>query len=258
MKRFIILTTIAFSIGAGALKTIDESGSGICSGAGPVDFPPDELFLEEEIVTVESVFAPKGFDAGDRLEIIASVWTPTPNYTDPKGYVERVGNDIKITVKAKRRTSRNHLNIDMAMHHLISIPVPAVPAGDYNVYVNTETASPQFAKMEIAPPMNASIDDFLYPVVKYVEVNAKTRDVELVVENPNSCYVLDRIISTSNGVNTYALMPIMRKKEGFCTQALTTVKYFYKLPHDLHASRLLVHVRTLDGNSKNEMFEPKD
>ena len=244
MKRFVFSLTLAMLI----------SGVSLAEDCHSSDFPSDELHAGEEVLLVDSVFAPQGFDSNDRIEAVVTGWKPSPCFGEPKSYVERVGNDVRITVKAVRRVTRDRLCIDMAVPFLLPVRLPQMPAGEYNIYVNHETAVPQFAKMQIAAPTNESIDDFLYPDVEYIKIDPKTRIVEIVGENPSPCYVLDRIISTSNGSNTYALMPIMQKKDVICTQQLTPFKYTYRLPNDIQASKVLVHVRTIDGKSKNKVF----
>lgn len=219
-----------------------------------IDFPHDDLHLGEDVVDVENVFIPRGFDANDKIEIIVSGWKPSPCYGTPRAEIVRSGNDISVVMKAKKMVGRDRLCIDMAVHYMVSVPVEPVPAGNYNVTVNADASQPQFAQMEIAPHTGGSIDDFLYADVDHVTVDAKTRTVTLEGENPSPCIVLDKIMSTSNGVDTYALMPIMRKKDAVCPQVLTPFVYKFKLPNDIHAPKVLVHVRTLNGNSKNRVF----
>lgn len=253
MKRLIFPTVLLFALCANYV-TAEEAGVPVGSASCGGIFPQDELNLGEETVYVENVFVPKGFDAKDKVEVIASVWTPNPCFSTPIGHVEIVGNDINITVKSSQRANRGRPCIEIAAHHLVSIPVLPVPAGHYNVHVNRETDAPKFSPLEIAVPTHNSIDDFPYAEVDRIEVDAVNKVVTLYGENPSPCIVLDKIIHTSNGLNTYALMPIMRKKDAICPQILTPFAYSYPLPNELHAQKILFHVRTFNGNSKNKMF----
>lgn len=227
---------------------------GVCTENCMSNIPHDVINLGDEVVHVDSVFTPKGFDENDHVEIMASGYLPSPCFRRPYGSIEKAGNDIKITVRAARMASRDRICIEMAVPYLISIPVGPVVAGKYTVTVNTATNIPLFSEMEIEPSTNGTIDNFLYAKVEQVSVDRKTRTVTLRGENPSPCIELEKIISTSNGFNTYAVMPIMRQKDAICPQVITPFEYTYQLPDDLHAPKVLVHVRTLDGNSKNAVF----
>lgn len=249
MKRSLVLILSLFAFVAFA-----DPDSDIGGGDWRNDLPQDDLIIGEETVFVDNVFIPKGFDAKDNIEIIATGWKPSPCYGTPKALIEKVGNDIKITLKASKRVGRDRICIEMAQHFQVTIPINPVPAGIYNVIVNPNTDVPHFSHMEVALPANNSIDDFLYADVEQVSVDPLTRTVTLRGENSSPCLELDRLVSTSNGLNTYAIMPIMRKKDAICPQVLTPFSYKYDLPNDLHASKILVHVRTIDGKSRNKVF----
>lgn len=215
----------------------------------------------EVTVDVNHVFAPKGFDENDHIEIIATGFLPDPCHRRPYGVVEKIGNEIKITVKANRSLDTNRPCLGMAVPYLVAVPVGPVQKGSYKVTVNEATARPLFAQMEISErdPNVKSIDDYLYANVEQVSVDATTRVVSLRGENHTPCLELDFIKSISNESNTYALLPVLKKNENVeCTDEPAPFEYKYQLPNDLQASKILVHVRSVNGRSVNKVFAPKN
>lgn len=222
------------------------------------DFPEDEINLGEEVLRVDTVFTPKGYDINDDIRVFVSGSKPSPCFGTPFGVVERIGSELKITVKAKQKATKDRLCIALEVPFLEGIKVKDVPAGTYDVHVNPDTFHAKTAKLEITPSVTDSIDDFLYPAVERITVNPKTRLVRMIGTNPSKCLQLEKMIHTSNGVNTYAIMAIMEKRGNVCEAKPDPFVYTYQLPHDLHAEKLLVHIRTLDGLWKNEVFSPEN
>jgi len=222
------------------------------------DFPEDEINLDDEVLLVDSVFTPKGYDINDDIRVFVSGTKPSPCFGTPYGVVERIGNELKITVRARQKVAKDRLCIAMEVPYLAGIRIKDIPAANYDLHVNPGTFHAITAKLEISPSATDSIDDFLYPAVEYITVDPKTRVVKLHGTNPSKCLQLDKIIHTSNGINTYAIMAIMEKRGSVCEVELDPFVYTYQLPHDLHADKILVHVRTLDGTWQNKVFSPEN
>jgi hypothetical protein len=250
MKRYISLTVLVSLLSSMSLAA--NVGS-LCGGAGSM-FPPDDIILGEEIVSVEDVFAPKGFDTKDHIRIFLTGWKHDTGLAQPTGSIERDGSNIRITVSAQRRADL--IDHGVPAHFFATIPLPSLPPGKYNIFINAETAAR--TQLDIADTTTTSIDDHLYANVETVAVDPKTRMVEISGENSSPCIVpVLPFEFISNGLNTYAMLPIMRKKEGqLCSQQLVPFKYSQRLPDDIQASKILVHVRSFDGNYKNKIFTP--
>jgi len=234
------------------------------------DFPPDEISFPEEDQPIETVFSPLGYRVKNDVRIFVRGTKRSPCMGTPYGIVERDGNTLKVAVKVRQKVSRDRLCIQMRVPFTADIKIADVPPGSYDIIVNGGTHNVRYANLNIAPAIHDSLYDFLYPAVDYVKVDPKTRMVELHGKNPSKHYKLDKIIHTSNGVNTYAIMAIMDgsvckpNEKGQIDEAVCRpgeedpFVYHYQLPHDLYAPEILVHVRTLDGFWKNEVFSPKD
>lgn len=258
MKRISILSVMLYALTSMAVSETrthyvcsDDSCYNHVSG-GTID-------LGEEVINVEHLFIPKGFDENDHVQVMVYGHLPNPCFRRAHAEAKRDGDHITVTVKATRRINPNRVCIEMAVPFLLPVDVGHIKPGDYTVSVSTNSANPAKLHVEAQSGDHISIDDFLYANVSSVEVDAKTRVVTLKGENPSPCLELDQIFSTSNGENTYAVMPVVKKKEDVeCTAEETPFVYTYQLPDDLNAKKVLVHVRTLEGNSKNKVFVPRN
>jgi hypothetical protein len=250
MKNTFCILTLLLSL---SLHANDASDSNVCKeNCVSDDFDP---VATEEVVHVERVFAPKGFDANDHIEAFAMAIKSSPCVDQPKATVEVSGNNIHVVLKATRRTSRQDtLCIDMAVPVLATIPIGPIPAGSYNITVNGQSPNPAFTSMDIELSSNSSIDNFLYAAVDHIKVDKDNRVMTLSGENPSPCITLDKIDVISNNKDVYAILPIMKKIDAICPQVITPFEYSFALPNEL-SGEVLAHVRTLDGGSKNKVIK---
>lgn len=231
-----------------------DNNDGICVGEGCNVDNRDRVNLGDIKLPVRGVFLPNGFDANDDTEAIVSVFAPTPCDT-PQWRVERDGNNIKIDVTATRSISPDRVCIDMAVKHLITIPLGQLNEGTYTIKVNPDAPSTQSALLKISPPSNISIDNYLYANVEHVRINQNRTQVTLFGTNPSDCVALKEIKFTSNGLNTYAILPIMEKIKDDCPVVDVPFEYTVDLPHDFGTDMFLVHVRSLKSRSVNILSE---
>lgn len=215
--------------------------------------PPDDI-LGEQSVFVEDVYAPLGYDPDDDIRIVVSGLLETNSLDDPTGQVEVNGNVVSVTVTSYRRASR--IDHGVPRRFVAEVRLPHLAAGTYTVVVNAATQIPKQTSLEIVPTTCPNRDDHLYADVDTVTVDPKSRTIELTGEFPSACaeFNASDIQFISNGVNTYSVLPIMRKKNALCTDALQSFKVTKRLPDDLHAERILIHVRCLDGHAKNKIM----
>ena len=73
--------------------------------------------------------------------------------------------------------------------------------------------------------------------------------------NPSDCYELDKVTYVSNDKDTYSVLPRLKKVKEFCPVKLKSFTITWKVPRQLDAKNVLLHVRTLNGNSVNKIIK---
>ena len=59
---------------------------------------------------------------------------------------------------------------------------------------------------------------------------------------------------TVNGKSTYSILPKMKQVRSHCPMKLVPFEYEWKVPNDIDRNEVLLHVRTLEGRSRNTLF----
>ncbi|MFT6631197.1 MAG: hypothetical protein ACJAS4_001146 [Bacteriovoracaceae bacterium] len=208
----------------------------------------------ETLVPVDGVYSPNGFDSNDNSEIIVEGWLPNLCHKTPMTKSEIKNGKIHITVTALRYDESSPFCPEMIVPFIQSVNVGILDKGIYEIVVNGKSPYQKNSKIKISESSSNALDDHIYANVHYVEKSHGTKTVTLNGYNPSDCLVLDEVKFVSNEVNTYSVLPIMKRVRDFCPMKMTPFAYDVEVPQSLNVNKVLLHVRGMDGNSVNSIL----
>jgi len=214
-----------------------------------------ETLAQEINAPIENVFIPMGFDSNDNAEVVISGTFPNSCYKMGKtthGFNE-VEKNIYIKVSAYHIKSDYCLTMNIPF--LQVVPLGTLGAAKYPIIVNDVINT----EIPIAEADLETRDDFVYASV-YGIVQKGARTFEIQAVTPNACYEISKVDVRYESKNVVTILPIMTKLEG-CdelenTKAVSQLKQV-ELSADLKG-KTLVHVRTLNGGSINQVVDFQD
>jgi len=208
--------------------------------------------IEEVDVFAHTLYIPKGFDSNDRnVEIFVKGTMPNPCYQNPKAVISREGNKIKVEMFATLFKGKNRLCIAMTVPFLAPVSLGSLKEDNYEVKLLNQKEVALTSHLAIASPSSISVDNYIYAGVKAVESSNSGRIGILKGLNPSDCVELDEVKVISNGKNTLSVLPIMKQVSQNCPKVDVPFEYEFDIPNDLDSSRVLLHVRSMDGTSVN-------
>jgi len=205
-------------------------------------------------VPVDHVYAPKGFDTNDNTQIIVSGFLPNLCYKSPRSKVEIQGNTINIHMESMYWEIMDVDCVQVIVPYLEVVSLGNLNAGTYDIRVNEETPFALKDQIEVTQATQLTIDDHIYAGVQYVDTKENSRKITLNGMNPGNCLVLDHIEFIQNGKDTYSVLPILKKISEMCTKNMVSFSYETEVPADLKEKNLLLHVRIMQGDSVNTLF----
>lgn len=209
----------------------------------------------EKMVPVDHVYAPFGFDSNDSVEIVVTGFLPNLCHKAPASKVEIKGNKVNVEMTSLYYHESNPFCPEMVVPFTKTISLGVMDKGDYEITVNGESQWEKKEAIKIAESTSNSIDDFSYAYVTYVEKeNVGQGHVVLKGYNPSDCFELEKIDYVHNGRDTYSILPKMKQVREFCPMKMVPFEYEFKVPNDIDNNKVLLHVRTMEGNSVNTIF----
>lgn len=209
---------------------------------------------EKKKVPIEHVYIPSGFDDNDTVEIVVTGFLPNLCHKSPKASVRMTGRDIEINVTSLYYHESNPFCPEMVVPFIETVTLGLLRDGTYNVSVNGNSEFASSSILEIGRASSSAVDEYNYAYVDYVEKNEDSNIVKLKGYHVSDCFVLDSIDYRSNGVDTYSILPKLRQVRELCPMKLTPFSYEFRVPRELNAPKVLLHVRTLNGKSHNTIF----
>jgi len=128
-----------------------------------------------------------------------------------------------------------------------SVQLGVMDKENYQITVNGKSPWDTKAKMAIMESSSNAVDEFHYAYVQYIDKELGNNEVALKGYNPSGCFVLDKITHVSNNKDTYSVLPKMKQIREFCPMKMIPFSYDWKVPTELEAEKVLIHVRTMDG-----------
>lgn len=209
--------------------------------------------IEKEI-PVWDVFAPFGFDTNDNVEIIVTGNLPNLCHKAPQSYVEVKEDKIFIKLTSLYYDQTNPYCPKVMVPFTETVRLGVMEKGKYEIIVNGQTVNRKKAEISVAESTSNSVDEHTYALVNYIDKDLSSRKVTLKGYNPSDCFVLDKIDVVSNGKDTYSVLPKMKKISDHCPMKMIPFEYDFMVPKTLNKEVVLLHVRTMDGNSVNSVF----
>lgn len=208
----------------------------------------------ETLVPIKHIYSPRGFDSNDNTEILVTGFLPNLCHKSPFTKVKIKKNRIDITVKALKYDSSNPYCPEVIVPFMESVKVGLLDKGFYDIRVNGKSVFEKRGGIYVAESTSDAVDDYIYANVEYIEKVQGTQKVLLKGYNPSDCFVFDKVQFFSNNVDTYSILPKMKKVSDFCPMKMTPFTYEVEVPKDLKREQVLLHVRVMNGKSVNTLF----
>lgn len=206
-------------------------------------------------VPLTAAFIPQGFDSNDKAQVVLEGYFPSACYR--LGPIKTSVNESTGTVQVEQWAYfHNVMCAQMIVPYQQEVSVGILNQGNYKVQDIKSKA--MLGTLPIHLAHEAEPDEFVY---------ASVRDAYILKEGPgpriarvegflsNTCTRIKelRVIEESSTVLT--VLPITEKVPGVpCNRVLVPFKEDVALPH-LMGGRHLLHVRSLNGQSVNKLFD---
>lgn len=209
----------------------------------------------ERLVPVDHVFIPAGFDSNDTVEIVVSGFLPNLCHKSPEAEVEFDGENININVSSLFYQDTNPFCPSMIVPFEETVKLGLMDKGNYKIKVNGKSPWELNEKMKINESTSNAVDNFHYAYVSNIDKQTNVKE-EVILKgyNPSDCFVLDRIDHLSNGKDSYSILPKMKQVSSFCPMKMVPFSYKWKVPTELKRNKVLLHVRTMNGESVNTIY----
>lgn len=209
----------------------------------------------EKMVPISSVFTPNGFDNNDNSEVIVEGFLPNLCHKNPSSDVKVDGKKISIKVTSLYYHKSNPYCPQMLVPFILKVDLGLLDAIEYEIVVNKGSQWESESLLNIKNSNNHLMNDFQYANVDHIKVSdIGDRKVVLEGYNPSDCLVLDEIKYIHNGKDVLSVMPIMKQVSDFCPMKQVAFEYEWEVPKVLDNNKILLHVRTMQGNSVNQIF----
>ncbi|MBT4792762.1 MAG: hypothetical protein HON90_14400 [Halobacteriovoraceae bacterium] len=209
-----------------------------------------------DMLPIANVYAPMGFDSNDSVEIVVEGFLPNLCYKAPLAKVKVFDKEKKILIEIK---GSNYVKMakfcpEVIVPFVETVSIGKISHGDYQIIVNQKSPFEISSKISIIDSSSSAIDENIYANIHAVERVEGEQKVILKGYNPSDCFVKDEVSIISNGVDTYSIMPRMKQIRNFCPMKMVPVEFEVKIPSDIKRSKILLHVRVMNGKSVNSIF----
>lgn len=212
----------------------------------------------EQIVDIEptAIFVPVGFDDNDDVVAVVDGYLPDTCYRLRSPEVKTEVESQKVWVQPKAVLYPGPC-MDVTIPFSTVVHLGSVKRGNYSVSTVSGMTKETLA---VKPSTKKQPDDYLYAPVEKAQIetlgNGQLRAI-LSGRFTNNCLKIDQVKVTNSG-KTIEVLPIMKREEqtengDTCKKSLVSFEEKVMLP-ELKAGRYLLHVRTLNGHSVNEVF----
>lgn len=212
---------------------------------------------------VERVFVPQGFDDNDKVEVIVhGHFTSSCYKMGPVDATIDAANK-KIILNASAYYYPGAVCAQMTVSFIKSVELRGnLPSGNYQVEVaNRPTAVT--SPLSIVRSTRPEADDYLYAAVQSATIDEKTagvRDLVLKGQHPyllQGCVKFEQVKTYLSPSGVLVVQPITRI-ENDSDQCIGSVnnrfEYRTRLEGTINKGEYVMHVRALDGNSVNQLF----
>ncbi|MCB0379418.1 MAG: hypothetical protein KDD33_13070 [Bdellovibrionales bacterium] len=211
-----------------------------------------------------AVYAPTGFDSNDNTEIVFEGIFPNACYRVGLTYfnVDEVNKKVFVTDTA--HFFENTMCAEMIVPYTKDIKMGVLEPGNYTVYFkNSRGMFNEEASLPVKVAQNPTPDDNMYAPVEnsqyFPPKNGNPAMLNLIGAFTNTCMQIDRVdVVQKNDSNVIEILPYAKIEGDNCTEANPGIPFEYQVPmENLTAGRYLLHIRSLNGRSVNEIADIK-
>lgn len=230
----------------------------VCSSAALAEGP---ILVD---APVDRIFVPLGFDDNDKVEVVISGKFSNSCYkTGPaEAFVNPLSN--KIEVRAEAYYYPNAVCTQMITPFIKSVELKGqLTAGNYDVSIKERPSSPT-AKLVVARSTRPEADDYLYAGVHsaFLNQNVTGGGQEIVLKGQHpfllvGCAKFDEVRTSFSPSGVLIVQPITKIVEGEeCDGSTAHIRFEHRvrLAEPLESGEFLLHVRTLNGGSVNQLL----
>jgi hypothetical protein len=203
-------------------------------------------------VPVSNVYIPFGFDSNDSKELVVTGYLPNLCY-QKTGYKLKRLNSNTFMVEVKSNYIQGAC-AEVAVSYAQTVELGTLPPGNYKILVKGRGNKNLTSYMQVARARKRTRDDFWYANVTEITHVFGSDLVRIKGVHPSDCYALDRVDLLSNKVNTFSVLPKIKRIKSSCQKKPTPFQYDVKVPNSLSPDQILIHVRTMNGNAKNLIY----
>ena len=202
---------------------------------------------------LDHLFIPAGFDNNDNVELVVTGRFPNTCYSRNRVSVRVRNETIDIRVMSLTRSDSPDKCLTLTVPFTEVVSVGNLQAGAYRITVNGHTRRGLRDTMTVSESRSNNMDDYIYSQVDFINLGftgGQTGSAWLHAQLPSPCLEFDRVEYLSNGKDTIAIMPIMKKVTDFCPMKM--VPYEIPIKFDLDAlpsKKVLLFSRSIDGKS---------
>lgn len=212
----------------------------------------------EKKVPVDHIYVPYGFDSNDTTEVILTGFLPNLCHKAPSAKVTVNGNKVDIVVTSLFYDASNPFCPDMIVPFTETVSLGVMDKGNYEITVNGKTPWEKKELVKISESTSNSVDEHHYAYVNYIDKETNVDGtVTLKGYNPSDCFELDSIEHVDNRKDTYSVLPKLKQVREFCPMKMVPFSYEWKVPTKLKQEKVLLHVRTMNGESVNTIYNTK-
>lgn len=205
-------------------------------------------------VPVKNIFVPQGFDNNDNVELVVTGYLPNLCHKSPKVTTEIIDNKVSVKLTSLYYQDSNPYCPEMVVPFKKVVELGAMPKGNFKIVVNEDSKWEKSDELVVKAAVDNNIDNYQYAYVEEIQQNIEKDVLTLRGYNPSDCYELSDVTYISNGEDTYSVLPRMKKVRDFCPMKMMPFSISWRLPKELDAKKVLLHVRTLNGNSINKII----
>ena len=199
------------------------------------------------------IFVPVGFDDNDEVVVVTDGYMPDPCHrlrrTEVKVNLEK--HEVMVQPRAQVFTGTC---TDMTVPYTSSVRVGELPNGKYSIVTRDGKVR---GSLDVKKATTTAIDDYAYAPIDAagILVNAQGKLEAYVKGRFTSTCVRLKEVKLINSGKTLEVLPIMEEmgQGSSCQKIETPFEQHFVLP-ELPVGRYLLHVRSLNGQSINEVF----
>lgn len=202
---------------------------------------------------VKTLFVPVGFDDNDEIVVVADGYLASPCLKLTTPLVLPNLQTKRIVVQPRAKLVEGECKWDFRVPFTQVITLTSLPKGNYLVTTEDGKATERLGVVEAT---TGAVDNSMYAPIDKVRIRiTEEGKFEAVVEGrfSDNCFRVSEMKLFNSG-KTLELLPMMDRREGGdCEPKETPFVARHVLP-DLAPGRYLLHVRSLNGQSANDVF----